>query len=461
MDELGDGIVTNSTSSQRKRDVPQPFRADTGNLDVDRFGPHMLAVFRYTGCSGAGSQEVIAPGSAVAAHDVDDPIRPAEFAHHLVQNVKFFWIVGADIVRAMVPQKVVELCKRIWQVAIADAVDHIEALAGVEMVKMQGVTLTGFHVSRSWLACIRVSSPACGPSCDCKHGGLPFPSCYLHPHSPGLGLTSILLQMCKGECVHAIAIGFLHSAQFTASAPDPSIGCSSFTNRLIGRFPYLLRPRACYRRSMLLESASLRVLGCLMEKEMTTPDLYPLSINSLLAAANQRSSRDPVMDLEEDQVRSAVEKLEGLALVAAARDSGRVTKFEHRIRTVLNLRRDETAILCLLFLRGPQTPGELRSRSERMFSFEDLAQVQSTLERLASRGDPLVAAVPRQPGSREIRWKHRLQDEVSDASGIPNDATSVHTDDLRVLVERLSTRVLDLESRLQNLETSWATTLLR
>lgn len=194
---------------------------------------------------------------------------------------------------------------------------------------------------------------------------------------------------------------------------------------------------------------------------MTTPDLYPLSINSLLAAANQRSSRDPVMDLEEDQVRSAVEKLEGLALVAAARDSGRVTKFEHRIRTVLNLRRDETAILCLLFLRGPQTPGELRSRSERMFSFEDLAQVQSTLERLASRGDPLVAAVPRQPGSREIRWKHRLQDEVSDASGIPNDATSVHTDDLRVLVERLSTRVLDLESRLQNLETSWATTLLR
>ena len=193
---------------------------------------------------------------------------------------------------------------------------------------------------------------------------------------------------------------------------------------------------------------------------MTTPDLYPLSINALLAAANQRSSRAPVMDLVEDQVRSAVEKLEAHDLVTPARDSGRVTRFEHRIRTVLNLRRDETAILCLLFLRGPQTPGELRSRSERMFSFEDLAQVQSTLERLASREEPLVTPNPRQPGSREIRWRHRLGDEVdafaadSIADGVSEGAKPAGLEALHEVIDQLNKRVLDLESRMKSLETS-------
>jgi uncharacterized protein YceH (UPF0502 family) len=168
---------------------------------------------------------------------------------------------------------------------------------------------------------------------------------------------------------------------------------------------------------MHLDSIQLRVLGSLIEKEITTPETYPLSLNALLNACNQRSSRDPVLDLTEEEVRQALHSLEDLALVTPVRDA-RVPKYEHRIRTVLNLRRDETAILCLLMLRGPQTPGELRSRADRLYTFDDLAAVQSTLERLAARTPtdeagnqaigPLTVILPRQPGSREARYAHLL-----------------------------------------------------
>ena len=169
---------------------------------------------------------------------------------------------------------------------------------------------------------------------------------------------------------------------------------------------------------MTLDPIQLRVLGALIEKEITTPENYPLSLNALINACNQRSSRDPVLDLTEDEVRQALHSLEALALTTPVRDS-RVPKYEHRIRTVLNLRRDETAVLCLLMLRGPQTPGELRSRADRLFTFDDLAAVQSTLERLAAREaandptgtGPLTAILPRQPGSREARYAHLLGGE--------------------------------------------------
>jgi hypothetical protein len=168
---------------------------------------------------------------------------------------------------------------------------------------------------------------------------------------------------------------------------------------------------------MQLDSTQLRVLGSLIEKEITTPENYPLSLNALLNACNQRSSRDPVLDLAEEEVRQALHSLEDLALVTPVRDA-RVPKYEHRIRTVLNLRRDETAVLCLLMLRGPQTPGELRSRADRLYTFDDLAAVQSTLERLTTRTTtdetgnqttgPLTTVLPRQPGSREARYAHLL-----------------------------------------------------
>jgi hypothetical protein len=173
--------------------------------------------------------------------------------------------------------------------------------------------------------------------------------------------------------------------------------------------------------SMTLDPVRIRVLGALIEKEIVTPENYPLSLNALVNACNQRSSRDPVMELTEEQVRQALHSLEDLGLTAVVRD-GRVAKYEHHIRTVLNLRRDETAVLCLLLLRGPQTPGELRSRADRLYSFDDLEAVQSTLGRLmAPVGDgeqamrPLVVVLPRQPGSREARYAHLLGGPVEAA----------------------------------------------
>ena len=172
---------------------------------------------------------------------------------------------------------------------------------------------------------------------------------------------------------------------------------------------------------MVLDSVQVRVLGALIEKEIVTPENYPLSLNALLNACNQRSSREPVMELAEEQVRQALHALEDMGLTATVRDS-RVAKYEHRARTVLNLRRDETAVLCLLLLRGPQTPGELRSRADRMYSFDGLDAVESTLARLcaglvegeqptvSSEGAmrPLAVVLPRQPGSREARYAHLL-----------------------------------------------------
>ena len=186
---------------------------------------------------------------------------------------------------------------------------------------------------------------------------------------------------------------------------------------------------------MTFDPVQVRVLGALIEKEITTPENYPLSLNALTAACNQRSSRDPVLDLTEDEVRQGVHSLEDAGILAPVRDS-RVPKYEHRIRTILNLRRDETALLCLLMLRGPQTPGELRGRADRMYSFDDIAAVQTTLERLANRaateaGDsgssadsgPLVVMLPRQPGSRESRFAHLLGGPVATASEGSQPAT--------------------------------------
>jgi uncharacterized protein YceH (UPF0502 family) len=180
---------------------------------------------------------------------------------------------------------------------------------------------------------------------------------------------------------------------------------------------------------MTLDQIQIRVLGALIEKEIATPENYPLSLNGLVAACNQRSSRDPVMELTEDEVRQALHTLQDMELTAVVRDS-RVAKYEHRIRTILNLRRDETAILCLLLLRGPQTPGELRARADRLYSFDGIEAVESTLGRLtavaaSSTGEdtaraadarPLAAVLPRQPGSREARYVHLLSGAIVSAS---------------------------------------------
>jgi uncharacterized protein YceH (UPF0502 family) len=163
----------------------------------------------------------------------------------------------------------------------------------------------------------------------------------------------------------------------------------------------------------ILTEIETRVLGSLVEKELTTPEYYPLSLNALVNACNQKSNRDPVMNLNENAVSQALRSLdkEGLAGPADAMDN-RVTKFEHRLQEAFNFERREIAILCELLLRGPQTPGELRSRAERMHRFDDLGQVQSTLQRLAQREPPVVKMLPRQPGTKEARYAHLLSGDV-------------------------------------------------
>jgi hypothetical protein len=158
-----------------------------------------------------------------------------------------------------------------------------------------------------------------------------------------------------------------------------------------------------------LNPLEVRVLGSLMEKEITTPDYYPLSLNALVNACNQKSNRDPVMDVDESAVREALYSLgeKGLAGPVSSAES-RVTKYEHRMQEVFNFTRRESAIVCVLLLRGPQTPGELRGRTERLFSFDDLADVQSTLQRLAQHDPPLAKMLARQPGTKEARYVHLL-----------------------------------------------------
>src|SRR5215468_11700187 len=147
-----------------------------------------------------------------------------------------------------------------------------------------------------------------------------------------------------------------------------------------------------------LSEVEARVLGSLIEKEITTPDYYPLSLNALVNACNQKNNREPMMNLDEDAVRNALDGLQShrLAGPAGGADS-RVTKYEHRIQEVFNFTRGETAVFCVLLLRGAQTPGELRGRTERMHRFEDLDEVQSALQKLMQRDPPLVKVLPRQP----------------------------------------------------------------
>lgn len=173
-----------------------------------------------------------------------------------------------------------------------------------------------------------------------------------------------------------------------------------------------------------LDEVEARVLGSLVEKDITTPDYYPLSLNALVNACNQKNNRDPVMNLDEGGVREALDRLhdKGLAGPAGGADS-RVTKYEHRLQEVFNFGRGETALLCVLLLRGAQTPGELRGRTERMHRFGDLEEVQSTLQRLMQRDAPLVKLLPRQPGTKESRYMHLLSGDV-ETPPLPASASS-------------------------------------
>ena len=159
--------------------------------------------------------------------------------------------------------------------------------------------------------------------------------------------------------------------------------------------------------NFLLSEIEVRVLGSLVEKDATTPDYYPLSLNALVNACNQKSNRDPFMTLTEDAVRQALESLKVKRLAGPVNSAdSRVTKYEHRMQEVFNFSRGENAVLCVLMLRGPQTPGELRGRTERIHAFEDLDEVQSALQKLMQRDPPLAQVLQRQPGTKESRYVH-------------------------------------------------------
>jgi len=159
-----------------------------------------------------------------------------------------------------------------------------------------------------------------------------------------------------------------------------------------------------------LDPAELRVLGALMEKEKTTPEYYPMSLNALVNACNQKSNREPVVNYDEDAVETALQGLRDKGLSSRISGGSRVPKHEHRFTERCNLGRREEAVLCVLMLRGPQTVGELRGRTERLHDFDDLESVENTLHRLAEIG--FVKQLPRQAGFKEQRWAQLLAGDV-------------------------------------------------
>jgi uncharacterized protein YceH (UPF0502 family) len=163
---------------------------------------------------------------------------------------------------------------------------------------------------------------------------------------------------------------------------------------------------------MHLTPTEARVLGALIEKEIATPEYYPLSLNALVNACNQKNNRDPVTALDEAEVRQALHGLETERLAGPVRGDSRVPKYEHRIQEVFNFTRGEIAVVCVLLLRGPQTPGELRGRTERMYRFDELSDVQTVLQKLMTREPALVKVLPRQPGTKEARYAHLLSGDV-------------------------------------------------
>jgi len=211
--------------------------------------------------------------------------------------------------------------------------------------------------------------------------------------------------------------------------------------------------------SLQLSEIEVRVLGALVEKEINTPEYYPLSLNALLNACNQKSNRDPVLTLNEDDVRQALRSLSGQALARSAGGDSRVPKYEHRLNELYNFHRHEIAVLCILLLRGPQTQGELRTRTERMYAFEDLEAVHSALNLLSRREPPLVKVLPRQPGTKESRYMHLLAGDAApappaDESPAPRSATGRSGESQRI--GELENEIAELRRELDTLREQFA-----
>jgi uncharacterized protein YceH (UPF0502 family) len=217
---------------------------------------------------------------------------------------------------------------------------------------------------------------------------------------------------------------------------------------------------------IVLTPVEARVIGSLIEKQITTPEHYPLSLNALAAACNQKSNRDPVMSLDEAAVQETLDVLAKKRLVMEKSGFGsRVVKYQHRFCNTqfssLQLSDQELGIVCVLLLRGPQTPGELRTRTNRLCRFADVAEAEATLEQLTKREDgPLVVRLPREPGKRESRYAHLFSGEVEVLEPVREASETASSpalqaqrlDELERLVANLAEKIEQLEERLTRLE---------
>ncbi|WP_109728435.1 YceH family protein [Edwardsiella tarda] len=210
----------------------------------------------------------------------------------------------------------------------------------------------------------------------------------------------------------------------------------------------------------ILSPIEARVIGCFLEKQVTTPEQYPLSLNALTTACNQKTNREPVLDLSESEVQNALDLLVRKHQIRSINAPGsRVVKYEHRFCNSefgdLRFSPAEVALICCLLLRGPQTPGELRTRSNRLYAFADVNEAEQALNRLAEREDgPFVVRLAREPGRRESRYAHLFCGEAAigaESAAIDTASAAVETDELSARVTALEAEVADLKRRLASL----------
>jgi uncharacterized protein len=199
-----------------------------------------------------------------------------------------------------------------------------------------------------------------------------------------------------------------------------------------------------------LDPHEIRILGSLMEKQLSTPEYYPLTLNALVAAANQKSNREPVMELSESDVQRALDRLQDEKLAWRVM-GGRAVRFDHNLDKVWHLKPGEKAIMTLLFLRGPQTPGELRGRSDRLHRFESVSEVEDTLRDMAAHSEPLVRELQRRPGQKETRWGHTAGGTIVEPEEAAPSTTPSGAEPVSVRVARLEERVEQLTVQLRAL----------
>jgi len=198
----------------------------------------------------------------------------------------------------------------------------------------------------------------------------------------------------------------------------------------------------------ILNQVEVRVLGSLIEKEITTPEYYPLTLNALINACNQLSNREPVVSFDEKTVARALESLREKKLAWMVTGVGRVPKYEHRFAEALQLAEQEAAVLCVLMLRGPQTVGEIRGRTGRLYEFKELEEVELTLQALMAAQAPLVTRLPRQPGTKESRYAHLLSGEVQ----VEEREVTPRLEQATIEVRQENERLARLESELADVK---------